>query len=159
MFTVNTDNFDLGWDGCMATLETAGLYTALKRKLKVKGTEMCVLHVLCSFSVAVSFCMCIFFYLHVRIQVPKSVLLSFLCSDMSSYQVYVPARVFHSNSNVHYVALSTLRFQHACMCVGECVRVCVCSPSSGPPLMCVPHVRVLYTQHYVVVGAGVGVLS
>lgn len=77
--------------------------------------------------------------------------------------MYVPARVFHSNSNVyvHYVALSTPQFQHACMCVGECVCacVCVCSASSGPPLMCVPHVRVLYTQHYVVVGAGVGVLS
>lgn len=163
MFTVSTDNFDLGWDGCMATLETAGLYTALKRKLKVKGTEMCVLHVLCSFSVAVCFCMCVFFFLHVQIQVPKYVLLSFLCADMSSKCVYVPARVFHSNSNVyvHYVALSTPQFQHACMCVGECVCacVCVCSASSGPPLMCVPHVRVLYTQHYVVVGAGVGVLS
>lgn len=84
MFTVSTDNFDLGWDGCMATLETAGLYTALKRKLKVKGTEMCVLHVLCSFSVAVCFCMCVFFFLHVQIQVPKYVLLSFLCADMSS---------------------------------------------------------------------------
>lgn len=47
-----------------------------------------------------------------------------------------------------------VHFQHACMCV----YVCVFSLSSGPSLLCVPHIRVLYTQHYVVVGAGVGVL-
>lgn len=46
------------------------------------------------------------------------------------------------------------------ICIYLCVFMCVCvfSVSSGPPLMCVPHIRVLYTQHYVVVGAGVGVL-
>lgn len=51
-----------------------------------------------------------------------------------------------------------VHFQHACMCVYVCVCVCVFSVSSGPPLMCVPHIRVLYTQHYVLVGAGAGVL-
>ena len=52
-------------------------------------------------------------------------------------------------------------FKHACMCVHVliCVCVCVCYVSSGPPLVCVPYVCVLYTQHYVVVGAGAGVLS
>lgn len=38
-----------------------------------------------------------------------------------------------------------------------CVFMCVCG-SSGPPLMYVPHICVLDTQHYVVVGAGAGVL-
>lgn len=72
------------------------------------------------------------------------------------------------------------------MCVCACVHVCVCVPIhvrhafcsacfrvyvlkvcvcvfssfySGPLLMCVPDVCVLYTQHYVVVGAGARVLS
>lgn len=110
---------------------------------------MCVLHVLCSFSVAVCFCMCVFFFLHVQIQVPKYVLLSFLCADMSSKCVYVPARVFHSNSNVyvHYVALSTPQFQHACMCVGECVCVCVCllSVLRSSFDVCSPRTCSLYT--------------
>lgn len=43
------------------------------------------------------------------------------------------------------------------MCVD--VTVCVCDVSSGPPLMCVAHICVLYTQHDVVVGAGASVLS
>ncbi len=58
----------------------------------------------------------------------------------------------HLQLYVNCVTFSTLHFQHACMCV--CVSV-----SSGPLLMCVPHVCVLYTQHYEVVGAGAGVLS
>lgn len=37
--------------------------------------------------------------------------------------------------------------------------MCVVGVPSGPPLMCVAHVCVLYTQHHVVVGAGAGVLS
>lgn len=59
-----------------------------------------------------------------------------------------------------------------------CVCACMCFPftchifstfstpacvitrlSSGPPLMPFPHVRVFYAQHYVVAGAGAGVLS
>lgn len=54
----------------------------------------------------------------------------------------------------------SVHFQHACMCV--CMRTCVCCPfflSSGPSLMHVPHVCVLYAQHYVVVGAGARVLA
>lgn len=71
--------------------------------------------------------------------------------------MYVPVCVSHSNYNV--CALSHfLHVKHACMCV--CVSVCFLRlVSSGPLLMCVPHVCVLYTQHYVVVGAGAGVLS
>ncbi len=61
------------------------------------------------------------------------------------------------NMYVHCVVFSTLLFQLACTCVYICV--CVSCVSSGPPLMCVPHICVLYTQHYVVVGAGAGVLS
>lgn len=45
------------------------------------------------------------------------------------------------------------------MCVSMCVYVCVSSTSSGPLMMCVSHVCVLYAQHNVVVGAGAGVLS
>ena len=55
--------------------------------------------------------------------------------------------------HIFYSALSARL--HVCFC--ESVRVA--SVSSGPPLMRVPHVRVLYTQHYVVVRAGAGVLS
>lgn len=162
MFTVSTDNFDLGWDGCMATLETAGLYTALKRKLKVKGTEMCVLHVLCSFSVAVCFCMCVFFFCMYKYKCLNMCYCHFyaltchhnvcMCLHVSSIQIQM-----YMCTMLHYLLRNFS--MPACVLVSVCACVCVCSPSSGPPLMCVPHVRVLYTQHYVVVGAGVGVLS
>lgn len=43
--------------------------------------------------------------------------------------------------------------------LSTCLHVCVCVVSSGSPLSCVSHICVLYAQHYVVVGAGAGVLS
>lgn len=55
-----------------------------------------------------------------------------------------------------------------CSCVPVCSEApsgsyeCLCQCdvwSSAPPWMCAPHIRVLYTQHDVVVGAGAGVLS
>lgn len=70
----------------------------------------------------------------------------FLCSDMSSWRVYVPACVFHSNNMF-------VHFQHACMCIYVymylfmCIHVCVCFlcffRSSFD--VCSPHTCSLYT--------------
>lgn len=75
-----------------------------------------------------------------------------MCLHVSSIQIQM-----YMCTMLHYLLRNFS--MPACVLVSVCACVCVCSPSSGPPLMCVPHVRVLYTQHYVVVGAGVGVLS
>lgn len=140
MFTVSTDNFDLGWDGCMATLETAGLYTALKRKLKVKGTEMCVLHVwihlvLLSASACVYFFFCMYKYKCLNMCYCHFYALTChhnvcMCLHVSSIQIQM-----YMCTMLHYLLRNFS--MPACVLVSVCVRVCVFALRPQVLLWCV----------------------
>lgn len=61
--------------------------------------------------------------------------------------------LFRSSSRFLRVFVPVFAFDSMCLSLVTCDVW-----SSAPPWMCAPHIRVLYTQHDVVVGAGAGVL-
>lgn len=78
------------------------------------------------------------------------------CNSSVLMCAYVPACVL----SPQFICLCTFSMPP---CVFVCAFVCVCVVlfflSSGPSLMRVPHVCVLYAQHYIVVRAGARVLA